>query len=119
MTMIQNFSVPRGNDATINVDVTSDVAGETLHGADIEWKVYEQMHGVRTASVNPLIVKRLGAGITVPGSPPMLFVIGLDAIDTSNLLENFYHEAMVTDEGGNKITVLQGVMTVTEAEIPA
>ena len=122
MPTIQNFSIPRGNSMDVTVNIETDVVGETLEGADVYWSAWEQQHGVvlTDSSGNrlpPLIQKSVSSGLTVPGSPPMEFVISFDQADTVGLLGNVYHEAEVVDPLGNHVTVMQGIMTVTEAEI--
>jgi len=122
MPTIQNFSVPRGNSLDVTVNVETDVVGETLEGAEVFWSVWEQKHGVVTtdatgARLPPLIQKTVGHGITVLASPPMEFVISMEQPDTVGLLGNFYHEAEVIDGDGNHVTVMQGLLTVTEAEL--
>ena len=119
MTMqLQNVSVPRGNDATITVDVTASV-GDTLAGCTIVWGVYAQMYGVPVDPPTPLFTKSTSAGsITIPGgATPMRFVISLSEEDTAPLsFGNYYHEALVTDTSSNRDTVVGGILTITQSE---
>ena len=122
MPTLQNFSIPRGNSLDVTVNVETDVVGETLEGADVFWRVWEQAHGVVAtdssgARLDPVVSKSVGHGVTVLGPPPMEFTIQLDPAHNVGLLGTFYHEAEVVDPEGNHVTVMQGIMTVTEAEI--
>ncbi len=122
MATIQNFSISRGNSLDVTVNVETDVVGETLEGAEVFWSVWEQMHGVVVTDSSgnrlpPVVAKTVGHGITILGSPPMEFVIEMNMPDTVSSSGNFYHEAEVVDPLGNHVTVMQGILTVTEAEI--
>jgi hypothetical protein len=49
--------------------------------------------------------------------PPMTFYINLNAVDTRDLdLGNYYHEGLVVDEVGNRVTVVYGAMALTLSE---
>ena len=114
MPVIQNVSVPAGDD----IDVTFTMDADTpvsLPEADIIWRVYDQQYGV--AMGDPLIEKKLASGITVPGSPLECFVVALAGSDTKGMLHNYFHEAYVKDVNDNKITVTVGVFTVTPTKI--
>ena len=119
MPNIQDFSVPANNTALVTCDVTTVIPGDTLDGSTVEWFAYQQLHGVTTSTV--VLAKTsssAGGGINILSSPPMTFTIEIDAADTINLLGNFYHEATVIDEGGSRVTVLYGLMTVLQTENP-
>lgn len=117
---LQNFSVGAGNDALITVTVESGTVGDTLVGSTIYWEVYPQKSGIVPNAALPLITKTNNSGggdLTVLGSPPMTFTIQLDEADTLGLIGNYYHEAVAIDETGGRVTVLAGIMTVTQALI--
>ncbi len=116
----QNFAVPSNNDALIDVDVATEVSGETLANATVEWSVYPQLHGVVT-DTTPIISKTSaspGGGISIPTSPDMTFIIDLSATDTITLLGNYYHEATIIDALGDRDTVMYGQMCVTQSINP-
>lgn len=114
MPKLQNFSVTRNNDEVISVFVDTDVPGETLVGATVKWGVYSMIYGVPIED-EKLIAKTTDTGaIIVPPSPPMTFYINVGAVDTRDLdLGNYYHEGMVVDEVGNRVTVVYGALAVT------
>lgn len=115
---LQDFSVCAGNDALITVNVETTVSGDTLDGSTLYWQAYNQSFGV--PSGDPIIVKTNDSGggdLVVLGSPPMTFTLQLAEADTLGLLGNYYHEAVVIDEIGGRVTILQGIMTVTQALI--
>lgn len=113
---LQYFSVCRSNDALVTVSVDSTVAGDTLVGSAIWWKLYAQKVGVPTGDA--MIVKTNdsgGGGLTVPGSPPMIFTVELSGDETTLDLGNYYFQADVFDEIGGRVTVVAGILTITQA----
>ena len=116
MPIIQNFSVPAGDDVDLTFDIDDDTA-IVLSGATIFWNAYEQIQGVPDKT-KPVINKSSvsGDGIEIPASPDDIFVVSLVEADTLELLRNYYHEAKIVDANGNHTTVTIGVMTVTETE---
>ena len=115
MAVIQNISVPAGDDIEVTFDLDDDTDID-LNGADIKWNVYEQMFG--SPYGDPLISKSVELGnITVPGSPSDIFVVEIDGSDTKDLLHNYYHEAYVEDVNGNKNTITVGIMTLKKTMI--
>lgn len=114
MPKLQNFSVTRNNDEVISVFVDTDVPGDTLEGATVQWGVWGMAYGSPIESPQ-LIAKTTDTGaINVPPSPQMTFYINLNAVDTRDLaLGNYYHEGMAIDEVGNRVTVVYGALAVT------
>jgi hypothetical protein len=114
MPKLQNFSATRNNDEVISVLVDTDAPNQTLENATIQWAVYGMTFAVPDPT-QQLIAKTTDTGaITVPPSPPMTFYINLNAVDTRDLdLGNYYHEGMVVDEVGNRVTVVYGAMALT------
>lgn len=118
MPIIQNFSVPAGDDVDINFDVDPD-DGASLIGATIYWRVYEQENGLPVAGVDPVLEKVLDDGIQITDPATGQFVVTIDAADTTDMLRNYYHEARIHDEDGNWVTVTIGILTITGTEIRA
>jgi len=112
--LLQNFSVSRNNDEALGVTVESDIVGDSLAGATIEWEVFESVYGVPLPS--PILISKttVDGSIVIPGSPELFFVINLAKADTSALaLGYFYHEATVVDNVGNRTTIMYGSMAIT------
>jgi hypothetical protein len=112
---IQNFSVPAGNPVTITCDIDPDDGVSLIDVNDIVWKLYEQEHGVPT-SADPVITKVLDDGTQVLDPDLLKFTVELTADDTVGLLRNYYHEGHVVDTENNVVTVVYGIMTVTQTE---
>lgn len=111
--MMQEISVPGGND--VEIDVVMD-DGTDLDGANVEWFVFAAVLGVPDITVPILIGKSTqGATITLAASPASSFTIALSAGDTTDMLGNYYHEALMSDAQGNRSTIVQGTFTVTQA----
>lgn len=118
MPTLQDFSIPADNDAVVTVTVI-DPPGLSLAGTTIEWRAYQQLHGVTISTV--ALAKSSsshGGGIAIPGSPADVFTIAFAAADTAALLGNYYHEATVIDAIGERSTVMYGLMTVLQTENP-
>lgn len=119
--VLQDFSLCAGNTALLTVTVDTSIPMDTLAGSTIWWKVFDQSTGVAFGSA--IIVKTNesgGGGLDILESPDMTFTIQLDGTDTSSLATgNYYHEGVVIDSSGDGVTVLAGIMTVTQALIAA
>jgi hypothetical protein len=114
MPKLQNFSATRNNDEAISVVIDSSVAADTLEGATVTWAVYEMEFAVPIMSPQLIVKSSADGGISVPGSPDLFFIINLNAVDTVGLdLGNYYHEGMVVDEVGHRVTVVYGALAVT------
>lgn len=109
---LQDFSICRSTDAVVTVTVDTTVSGDTLEGSTITWKLYAQQTGV--ASGDPLITKTNDDGIAIPGSPPMIFTVELSGDETDRDLGNYYFQADVFDENGGRVTVVAGILTITQ-----
>ena len=117
---LQNFGVPRNNDTTITVAVLSDIPNDSLLGCTIKFCLYTQQFGIVTNDI-PIFVKtsEAGQGITIPPSPPTLmeFDVQINQADTVSLdYLNYYYEATIWDEIGNKVCVIAGICAITVAE---
>lgn len=115
MPIVQNFSIPAGDSTDINFDVDPD-DGISLVGSTIYWRVFEQMNGIPTAGVDPIIEKYTDNGLQVTDPDLQTFTVELERADTIDLLRNYYHEATIEDVDGNFTTVTLGIMTVTGTE---
>ena len=113
---IQNFSVPAGNAMRVHCDITPDDGVSLFDADDILWRVYEQTLGIPTLGVDPVIVKSLDHGIQIEDPVLLKFYIDLDEADTLGLLRNYYHEGTVIALGGLPVTVVYGILTVTQSE---
>lgn len=114
MPVIQNISVPAGDDIEITFNIDDDTV-ISLTSATIRWRVYEQSYGIPDGDV--VIDKSTPADIEIPGSPADVFVVSLSGEDTKGMLHNYYHEAYVEDVNGNKNTITVGMFTVTPTKI--
>ena len=108
----QNFSMPAGDVAEINFDVDPDDVGISLLGSTPYWFVYAQNSGVPTGS--PLIKKVLDHGLQITNPDELKFQVLLDFADTSSLLGNYYHKAVVVLADESHVTTTVGIMTITE-----
>ena len=108
---VQNFEIHAGDDLVIPVTVT-DQAGQPvdLTGATAAWQAARGTP--EKFSKTPALSKATGSGIVLTDPASGTFEITLAAADTEGLRGVFYHEAEVTDAGGNRATVLAGTMTV-------
>ena len=115
--LIQNFSVPAGNDVSISLQVDPDTGLTTLVGTHIVWRAYEQVFGIALSDGSPpfLLEKSTTDGsIVILPSPPMECQIKLASGDTASLLRNYYHQTQLIDQAGNTSTINCGIMTVTQ-----
>lgn len=108
---VRNLEIHAGDDLAIPVAVT-DAAGQAvdLTGAAIAWQAARGTP--ERFSKTAVVSKASGAGITITDPAGGVFEIALASADTQGLSGSFYHEAEVTDAGGNKTTVMTGTMTV-------
>ena len=115
---IENFSIPAGSDQDIYFTVATTQPDDTLEGATVYWRVYEQEFGAPVDGVAPVLEKSTesGHGISILPSPPMTFRVSLLRADTLDLLRNYYHEALLVDATTNKDPIVCGIMTVTPTE---
>ena len=109
--LIQNFSLPAGDDTAVHFDVGPD-GGISLLGSNIFWVAYEQKHGIVT-NKTPIIKKVLDDGLQIDDPDLLQFTVALTEADTLNLQGNYKHEALVIIDG-NRITVANGIMCITE-----
>ena len=132
--LIQNFSVPAGNDVQIALSVAPDTDLDTLEGSIILWRVYAQAFGIPnfyayatlddlpspSPSTSPLLEKSTDDGsILVLPSPPMACQILIAAGDTREMLRNYYFETSMMDVSGKTSTLNCGIMSVTATENPS
>jgi hypothetical protein len=115
MPVIQNISVPAGDDIEITFNIDDDTVID-LVTATIRWRVYEQAYGIPDG--DPVIDKSITEGsIIYSGSPADEFVVKIIPADTKDMLRNYYHEACVVDVNGQVTTITTGIFTVTSTEI--
>lgn len=115
---LQYFSIARNTDSNISVSVTTSVLNDTLVGCSIEFALYTQSCGIVTNDV-PVLVKSTTNGITIPVSPPdlMEFDVSIARTDIASFTYgNYYFEATASDEIGNQVTVISGIVAITTGE---
>lgn len=113
---IQHFPVPAGNVMRVHCNIDPNDGVSLFDADDIRWRVYEQTLGIPTLGVDPLIEKSLDHGIQIEDPVLLKFYIDLEEADTVELLRNYYHEGTVIALGGLPVTVVYGIMTVTQSE---
>lgn len=110
----QNFSMYAGDHATIRVTVTDSDAGgyKNIANATIKWGVYDEEGGTL------ILQKTTATAITITDGLNGAFTVALVPADTSTLTPGiYYHEAEITDEGGNVNTVLTGEYTLNPSRV--
>lgn len=103
----QDFTMWAGNKVTFQVTVTDeDGAAVNISGFAISWVL--RMYALATED---LVVKTVGAGVTLTNPTQGVFTVALDSEDTIDLAGNYYHEAARTD-AGSETTYLTGTVTI-------
>lgn len=115
MPVIQNFSVPAGDDVPVTF-VMDPGSGIDINTAEARWRAFQQENGVPLPATSPILDKTSlsGGGIELVPSP-LGFIVTFAGADTVDMLRNYYHEAEVTDAAGHS-TLTVGIMTVTQTE---
>jgi hypothetical protein len=114
--LIQNFSIPADDSAVLNVQV-NPVAGVTLVGSTIFWRVFEQEFGIPIPNVSSVLVKSTDHGIQIDDPDLLKFHITVDKPDTVGLLRNYYHEARIEYPDNTGVTIMYGILTVGGTEV--
>lgn len=114
MPVIQNISIPAGDDIELTFDLDND-ALVTLNEGTIYWNVYEQSYGI--ADGVPVLTCSTATEILIPASPSDVFIVTLLGSRTKGMLHNYYHEAFIEDMNGQKFTLTTGILTVTPTKI--
>jgi hypothetical protein len=115
--LIQNFTVPAGNDVDINVDIDPDGDGITLVGSHLFWRVYEIECGMIIPDTEPVLEKYSeDGGIIAIDSDLQKFRISILATDSASLLRNYFHETTIVDPEDNITTLNQGIITFVGTE---
>jgi hypothetical protein len=104
----QDVSIVQGDSVTLTVTVTSGGVAKNLTSATIKWSC------ARSADGSAALSKTTSSGITITNAAGGIFQVALSKTDTAALLGYYYHEAEVTDAGGNVSTVMTGHLTVTQ-----
>lgn len=103
----QDLLLWSGDDKVITVTVyDNDDAIVNITSATITWQL---SHNVSSAA---LISKTVGSGISLSDPSNGQFTITLDPADTASLSGRYYHEAEITDIGGNVSTAMVGHATI-------
>jgi len=116
MKTVQNFSMPRGDDFQVSLDIDPDVS--SLVGSQVTWRVYAQDTGVAIGA--PVLTKNLDQGLEITDPTYQLILITLQGADTAGLAPgNYYHEATVYDIDGKRTSVSAGILTLLADVNPA
>jgi hypothetical protein len=120
MTAVQDFPIPQGDDmdVTFALDPTDNIS--LANGPDIVFQVLESEFGVVVPLLPPLISKDThGGGVAVLDPPSLGYVVHLQAADIAPLPPgNYYHQSVIFDANGQRATVCQGSMCVTQSLPP-
>lgn len=106
---VQNFEMFAGDTKSLNCTVTDAATGaaKNITGATIEWVLYNERTELN------VLTKSTASGITITNGLAGQFTVALIPADTSALgIQSYYHEAEVTDAGGNVSTVFTGYITI-------
>lgn len=111
----QNFTLAAGDQVDISLDIGPDIA--SMVGTNLTFRVYEQQVGVSIGDA--LIVKNLDEGLQISDPDYGIVVISFDEEDTSAMTpRNYNFEVTTYDTDDIRITVSQGVMTLTRTMNP-
>ena len=104
---VQNFEMHAGDDQDLAFTV-KDEAGSAVDitGFTIAWRLATHV----TAPM--LVSKATGGGITITDAVQGEFTVALAAADTAGLAGVYYHEAELTDGGGDISTIATGHVTL-------
>ncbi len=104
MTKFQQniFDIVAGDDCLI----PCTVAGKTLTGSTIKWRLYRD--------AETILDKTEVSGITISGE---VFTVTLSKIETAGLLGTYFHESEVTDTTGKVSTVAHGSFKVLPSHV--
>ena len=116
MPLIQNFSVPAGDNRVIVLNVSPDDGDALLNAVEIVWQAFVQHYSVPDPTLPAVITKTLEHSLEVDDPTALIINATFDGPETVGLLRNYYHETTLVDPAGNTTTVNQGIMTVTETE---
>lgn len=110
---LYDISVSAGNDLVLSIPLVDETVPNS--GFWVEWFVFATDFGVPILS--PILVGKSSEQDTISwGSPGTTLNITLSAGDTTDMLGNYYHEAMLMDDAsGNRTTIVQGTFTVTQS----
>lgn len=110
----QNFSMWQGDAKSLQITTTND-AGAPYDLSNVEAIVWAM--GISSVSA-PLVEKTLTSGISVNDPPTAgIFTVSLASTDTTGLAGSFYHEARITDSGGNPRVVTTGNITINNSNL--
>lgn len=110
---LQDVTMHSGDSKTLTVTVYKDTAHtvvKDITGATVKYEARRNANSRGTAT----IVKSVGSGIVLTDPTNGVFVVTLAATDTNGLSGDFYHEAEVTDAGGDKQTAMTGTLTISK-----
>jgi hypothetical protein len=111
MALKQNFSMFSGNDVTLEVELT-DVQGSPETPL-ILIGTQELIFAIgRRGATEPLVTKTLDDGITITDAANGMIEILLSAAEMEPLVGIFQHELRITNQQGNKATLMYGLVEV-------
>lgn len=108
----QNFYMYAGDTHHIQSEVT-DSAGTpyNLRKAYLEWRLFPQGNPRFMDKYKPLVVKSSALGqIEVLNAELGEMLVKIEPEDTEGLKGQYYHEAILIEDSGVKITVFSGIV---------
>jgi hypothetical protein len=106
-----NFTMFAGDTKVLVVSVADEKgAAVDITGTVIRWQL------AKSVTSTALILKSVGAGVTIIDGPSGRFDVSLDAGDTLPLHGSYYYEGEI-DDGGIISTVLTGIVQINLALI--
>lgn len=103
----------------VNGDIVKDTNGNTIYepcdltGAIIKWGLKKTVN-----SLEILVTKTIGSGITVTDAVNGKYTIKLEPDDTKPLkADTYYHECEITDNSGNVSTSFIGFVKINPSGI--
>jgi len=118
MKILQNFSIPQGDDYTIDMDIGPD-SPESLVEAQLTFRMYKSDCGVPVG--DPVVTKNLDDGLQITDPDYQLILVTFTPEDTIDLDvgTNLIMECTVYDQNGKRVTVAQGVCSIVRTANPA
>ena len=106
--MSADFTMYSGDTKLLEITVL-DQDGDPvdLTGATVKWQMAKKV-----TSDTPVLSKEIGSGVVIMNPTAGRFDISLQPADTAAIKGAYYHEAEITESGGDVATVLAGTITI-------
>jgi hypothetical protein len=107
----QDIEMFSGDDKSLAVTVYAEdgITPVDITGFTVTWIL-----SARPTGSVAIVTKTVGSGITLTDPGNGVFTVTLADTDTDALLGKYYHQARITDQSGNKSTVLFGLVDIFE-----